>query len=78
MYDYIYKDVTYEQFKEISDRINKTEKMDSTGDEYLWGSTVIHYDGTNLRGDIKIHVAPGNSEVAKKVVKLVAEVITTV
>ena len=66
MYDHIYKDVTYEQFKAISDRINETQKMNVTDNGYLWGSTIVHYDGTNLRGDIKIHVDAGNSEVAKR------------
>ena len=76
MNDYIYKDVTYEQFREVSDRINETRDKDVIDNEYLWGCTIVRYHGTNIRGDMTIHVSPGETKRAKLVLRLVTEVLT--
>jgi len=65
--DAFYKEVRFDSFVELV-------KIQREDDRYRIPIS-LHYNGTDLCGDVEIHIAPGNSGIKSEFVKIATDTL---
>lgn len=68
----VYKDVKRKTFDEVADLCMNIPEHDNP----YFGSVMVHYEGTHLRGNMIVEICPGESKIYKETLQKMTEILS--